>query len=59
MDGDDGYYFNSTLTLASRNFPVVISSIINKTISTQISVGEDFLWNLSLVYTFNKKYVEM
>ncbi len=29
-----------------------------KTIQTEIPVGEDFLWNVGLIYTFNKKYVE-
>lgn len=57
MDADDGFYFNATLTLAKRNFPLSVTSLINKTIQTQIPVGESFLWNLSLIYSFNKEYV--
>lgn len=58
MDENDGFYFNATLTLAKRNFPLSVSSLINQTIQTEIPVGEDFLWNVSLIYTFNKEFVE-
>ncbi len=58
MDQDDGFYFNTTLALAKRNFPVMVSTLINKTIHTGIPIGEDFFWNASLIYTFNKKYIE-
>jgi hypothetical protein len=58
MDENDGFYFNSILTLVRRNFPLSISSLINKTIQTEIPVGESFLWNVSLIYSFNKEYVE-
>jgi len=59
MDENDGFYFNTALTLAKRNFPLSISSIINKTIQTEIPVGENLIWNVSLIYTFNKNYVEL
>jgi hypothetical protein len=58
MDKYNGFYFNSTLTLAKRTFPVSFSALINKAIHTEIPFGENFLWNVSLIYTFNKKYVE-
>jgi hypothetical protein len=58
MDKKDGYYFNATLTLAMRNFPLSVSSLINKNIQTEIPAEEDFIWNVSLIYTFNKNYVE-
>lgn len=58
MDKTHGFYFNSTLTLAKRNFPLSVSTLINKTIRTEIPLGENFLWNVSLIYTFNKKYLE-
>ena len=57
IDKSDGFYVNATLTLAMRNFPLTISSLINQTIQTEIPVGEDFIWNVSLIYSFNKKYV--
>jgi hypothetical protein len=57
MDSEDGYYANATLTLARRNFPLSISTLVNRTIKTEIPVGEDFIWNVSLIYSFNNEYV--
>jgi hypothetical protein len=51
MDGREGVYFNSGLTLATRTMPLSISATVNKTIWTGIAAGEDFLWNLSLSYS--------
>jgi hypothetical protein len=59
LDENDGYYFNATMTLAMHNFPLSITSLINKTIETNIPIDENFLWNVSLVYTFNKKYTAL
>ena len=56
MDKNDGYYFNSVVTLAKKNFPLTVSTLLNRTIKTNIPVGEDFVWNISLSYTFNKQY---
>jgi len=56
MDEDDGFYASATLTLARQNFPVSVSALVNRTIQTDIPVGEDFIWNVSLIYSFNKKY---
>lgn len=59
MDRQDGFYFTSRFTLAKKNFPISISAIINKTIQTNISASNDFIWNASLIYSFNKKYIEL
>ena len=58
MDENGGIYFNSTLALARRDFPLSVSALINKTIQTEIPLGDDFSWSLSLIYTFNKEFVE-
>jgi len=58
MDDKGGYYFSSSLTLAKSNFPLSVSALVNKTIKTNIPIGEDFIWNISLIYTFNKDYIE-
>jgi hypothetical protein len=58
IDKNDGFYFNATLTLLNHKFPVSVSALINKAIKTKISAGEDFLWNVGLIYSFNRKYVE-
>jgi hypothetical protein len=57
MDNIDGFYINSTLTFVRRNFPVSVSAMINQPIETKIAAGNEFLWNLSLIYSFNKEYV--
>ena len=58
MDEDDGYYVTSTLILFRKNFPVSISSIMNKIIQTDIPASKDFVWNVSLIYSFNNEYVK-
>src|SRR6266536_218752 len=50
-------YFTSAFTLAKKNFPLSVSAIINKTINTNITGSKNFVWNASLVYSFNKTYV--
>jgi hypothetical protein len=57
MDGSDGFYFTATSTLAKDNFPLSVESIINLPIQSDITGGQDFIWNLSLVYSFGKEYV--
>jgi hypothetical protein len=56
MDDLDGFYFTTALTLASKNLPFSISSVINKTIDSEI-VSKDFVWNVTLNYTINRVYV--
>lgn len=55
QDKLDGYYCTATLTLARRDCPFSVSSIVNKAIRTDI-VSKDFVWNLNLVYTFKNTY---
>ena len=50
MDGRDGWYGNAAVTLGSRTLPLAVSAMVNKTIRTRITVGEDLLWNVSLIY---------
>ena len=58
MDEKDGFYITSALTLAKRNFPVSIFTIINQPVQTDIPASKNFIWNASLIYSFNKEYVE-
>ena len=58
LDAQDGFYFTSTLTAAKKNFPLSVSSTINKIINTNITGSKNFVWNVSLVYAFNKKYLK-
>ena len=56
LDADDGFYVNTTFSLNRRNFPFSVSSTMNKTFESTIP-GDDFLWNVNLTYSFNKKYL--
>jgi hypothetical protein len=57
MDKNDGFYVNSTLSLNRRNFPFSVSSTINKVIDSTLP-GNDFLWNINLVYAFGGNYIK-
>ena len=59
MDHQDGFYFTSALTLANKKIQLSISSVVNKIIQTNISASQNFVWNISLVYSFNKKYGQL
>jgi hypothetical protein len=58
MDAIDGFYANASVSFAKRNFPVSVSAMINQPIKTYIIAGNEFLWNVSLIYSFNKEYIE-
>lgn len=58
QDKRDGFYFTSSATISKMNFPISISSIINKTISGNILGSKIFLWNASITYSFNNNYVK-
>ena len=57
IDGVDGYYVSSGISLKKQDFPFSISGMVNKTIDSEIG-GDDFIWDISLVYSFSKKYKE-
>lgn len=57
MDKEDGFYITASLTLARRDFPLAVQSIVNQPFTTTIPGGEDFVWNISLIYSFHREYV--
>lgn len=56
QDDHDGLYLTSFFMLARKNFPVNLSSTINKTIKSNIPGSKDFVWNLGIAYSFHGKY---
>ncbi len=56
MDSRDGFYITSAFMLSKKNFPFSISSVINRTLETEI-VSDNFVWNISLNYTISQKIV--
>lgn len=57
MDDRSGVYFNSRFSISRKNCPFSISALINKPLKSTIPSEYDFLWNVGLSYTFNKKFV--
>ncbi|MBL7791042.1 MAG: hypothetical protein JNK77_01865 [Saprospiraceae bacterium] len=57
-DEKDGFYVASGLALAVRNFPLSVSALMNKPLQTDLA-GQDFEWNVSLIYSFNKNFVKL
>ena len=59
LDARDGLFITSSFNLYKKDFPISFQSIINKSLDTDIAGSTKFLWNVSLVYSFNKKYKEL
>ncbi len=56
QDGLSGFYYNPTLTLSKRNFPIAIQTIMNGIIDTDIPGSQNFIWNASIIYSINNTY---
>lgn len=56
LDENDGTYFAANINFEKVNFPISIGASMYSSFKTDIS-GNDFDWNVSLVYSFNKKFV--
>jgi hypothetical protein len=59
MDDRDGVYLNATFLINKKNFPLSITGLINKPLKSNIPAEYDLLWNVCLVYTFNKEFMQM
>ncbi len=51
IDDTDGFYAASTLSFGLDDFPLTLSSVINKIIDSDITGNPDPLWNISLNYS--------
>lgn len=58
MDDQHGYYFATNFSVSHDKFPLSVAAMINKKLKSEIA-SKDFLWNLSLVYTFSTKYKKL
>jgi hypothetical protein len=56
MDQRHGYYATAAITLARKNSPLAVQSILNKAIDSSIITKSDFVWNVSLLYSFRKNF---
>jgi hypothetical protein len=57
QNGNKGYFAAATITLSARQFPLSLSSIVNKTIQSHIAGSKNWVWSLSLVYSFQRKLI--
>ncbi len=55
LDENDGTYFAANITFEKVNFPISIGASMYSSLQTDIG-GNDFDWNVSLIYSFNKKF---
>lgn len=58
LDEPEGFYFSSTVRLYKKGFPWAIEGVVNQIIDSEILPDRKFVWNISLVHSFNKKYTE-
>ena len=56
IDREEGFYYTHTIGISSKQHPFMLQSTINKEIKTNITGSRNLAWNISLFYTFNKKY---
>lgn len=57
MDDNDGVYYSASAALSTRRFPLSVQYMFNNPIHSSIIGGQDFVSNLSLIYSFSKNYV--
>lgn len=50
IDGKDGYYLTSEISLLIKDFPIIFKSTMNKTFESKVEGSKPFLWNIKLVY---------
>lgn len=56
IDDHDGIYASSGVSLNKRNLPFTLSALFNRKINSNIKIGEDYIWNVSLAYNFGNRY---
>ena len=56
LDKEDGIFYTHTISISKKNLPFLLQSTINKDIKTNITGGDRLQWNISLFYSFNRKY---
>lgn len=52
VDDEEGYYTSMYTELNFGDSPFSLSTTFNKSLDTEISPEQDFIWNAALIYTF-------
>jgi len=58
MDQKDGLFLVSNVTLTKEKSPFSVYSIINKRLRSSIDRSRDFVWNISVAYSFHNQYTK-
>jgi hypothetical protein len=56
---EQGYFTTATINFSKKNFPLSVGTILNKRIKADITGSKAFVWNVSLFYSFSKKYFKL
>ncbi len=59
LDEQAGIFVTSSFTLTKKQFPFSIQSIVNQKIRSNITAGKPFVWNVSLIYSFQRNYTRV
>lgn len=57
VDENYGFYTNTALTLKKTDFPFQLQTFFNQKIKSTI-LGNDLVWNVSLIYKFENRYAK-
>jgi hypothetical protein len=55
VDDDSGTYVTSNFTVSKPGFPIGFQGLVNQKIKSSIA-GDDFIWNVGLLYIFSTPY---
>jgi len=56
LDKNDGIFYTHTVSLSKKNVPFLLQSTINKYLTTNIPSSKNLQWNVTVFYSFNRKY---
>ncbi|MDE3214689.1 MAG: hypothetical protein KGM98_15780 [Bacteroidota bacterium] len=59
LAGTDGFYITHTLALTRKDFPLSLTSTLNKALHTHVDPKQDFVWNVAIIYSFSNNYVKV
>lgn len=59
IDDQDGIYASSGVSVNKRNLPFTLSALFNRKINSNITIGDDYIWNVSLTYNFGNRYLAL
>lgn len=57
MNEKDGFFASSSMVIGRKNFPISLGGIVSKVIVSKIEV-DNWIWNISLIYSFNNEFVK-